>query len=156
MHLRPRFFYYQKKQSHKLQDRFPEYDRTVIRPSNEGQSELKARESASSGWRVPSGVARKPPEVTDMRGLVEKSKVKECQVTLSSAIDLKSSRLKKRMIKPGENFEIVNPQTDYLVEVLDACAVATLRFSATRLGMVRENCLCPAPRCGTTVALEIV
>ena len=83
MHSRRRFFYYQKKQSHKLQDRFsPEYDRTVIRPSNEGQSELKAREKRVERLEISLWRRRKPPEVTDMRGLVEKYKVKEFQVTL--------------------------------------------------------------------------
>jgi hypothetical protein len=43
-----------------------------------------------------------------------------------------------------------------LVEVLDACADAALRFLAIRLGMFRENHLRPAPSRGTAVALYIV
>jgi hypothetical protein len=57
------------------------------------------------------------------------------------------------MSKPGKNVEIVNRQTDRLVEVFDAIAVPALRFIAIRLGMFRENRLCLALRCGTRVAL---
>ena len=60
------------------------------------------------------------------------------------------------MTKPGNNVEMVNRQIDRLVEVLDACAGAALRFLAIRLGMFRENHLCPAPSRGTAVALYIV
>jgi hypothetical protein len=46
------------------------------------------------------------------------------------------------MTKPGKNVEIVNRQTDRLVEVFDAFAVPALRFTAIRFGMFRENHLC--------------
>jgi hypothetical protein len=51
---------------------------------------------------------------------------------------------------------MVNRQIDRLVEVLDACAGAALRFLAIRLEMFRENHLCPTPSRGTAVALYIV
>jgi hypothetical protein len=50
------------------------------------------------------------------------------------------------MTKPGKNVEILNRQTDRLVEVFDAFAVPALRFTAIRLGMFRENHLGLAPR----------
>jgi len=63
----------------------------------------------------------------------------------------------KRQMRPSAiTVEIVNRQTDRLVEGLDAFAVAARRFSATLRELFRENQLWLAPRCGTTVALEVV
>jgi hypothetical protein len=42
------------------------------------------------------------------------------------------------MTKPGKNVEIVNRQTDRLVEACDAFAVPALRFTKIRLGMVKK------------------
>jgi hypothetical protein len=46
------------------------------------------------------------------------------------------------MNKPGKNVEIVNRQTDRLVEGFDAFAGPALRFAAIRPGMFGENYFC--------------
>jgi hypothetical protein len=43
--------------------------------------------------------------------------------------------------------------SDLSVEVFDGFAVPALQFTAMHRGLFRENHLCLAPRCGTTVAL---
>jgi len=63
-----------------------------------------------------------------MRGLIEKDQVKEFQVTVKIGLGSKSSRPEQQMAKPGKNVEIVNRQTDRLVEVLDAFAERSLPF----------------------------
>jgi hypothetical protein len=62
---------------------------------------------------------------------------------------------KRQMRRNAIMVQIVSRQTDRLVEGLDAFAVPDLRFIAAGLGMLGENQLCPASRCGTTVALVV-
>ena len=63
---------------------------------------------------------------------VAKTKSKNSRSPLSSVFGLKISRLEQQMTKPGKHVEIVNRQTDGLVEGLDAFAVPALRFTAIR------------------------
>ena len=60
------------------------------------------------------------------------------------------------MTNPGNNVEIVQRQSDRLVEVFDAFAARARGLTAIRIGMFEETVLCLAPRCGPTVALETV
>jgi len=65
-------------------------------------------------------------------GWLKRTKSKNSRSLLRSAFGLKISRLEQQMTKPGKNVEIVNRQTDGLVEGLDAFAVPALRFTAIR------------------------
>ena len=84
-------------------------------------------------------------EVTEMRGLVEKDKVKEFQVTVKIGSGSKINRRDGQMFDSRENLVARRRRTDRLVEVFDACAEPELQSNANCLGMLEEYRLCPRP-----------
>jgi dodecin len=95
-------------------------------------------------------------EVTEMRGLVEKDKVKEFQTPLRSAFGWKVNRLEQQMTKPGNNVRNRASTDRPFGRSLRPFRRPGSPITAIRCKWLQKVPFIWRPGCGTTVAGQLV